>query len=78
MLSCIDNFIYKTLYLMIISDRKSYHHARKDLIWQVAMDEEMNSLQKNTTWELVSLPTGRKLVQYKWVFQSKVAADGRT
>ena len=42
------------------------------------MDEEMNSLQKNTTWELVSLPFGRKLVQCKWVFRTKVAADGRT
>ena len=38
----------------------------------------MNSLQKNTTWELVSLPPGRKLVQCKWVFQTKVDANGRT
>ena len=38
----------------------------------------MNSLQKNTTWELVSLPTGRKLVQCKWVFRKKVSADGST
>ena len=38
----------------------------------------MNSLQKNTTWELVSLPSGRKLVQCKWVFQTNVAADGST
>ena len=38
----------------------------------------MNSLQKNTTWELVSLPPGRKLVQCKWVFRTKVSTDGRT
>ena len=63
---------------MIISDPKSYYHARKDPIWKVSMDEEMNSLQKNTTWELVSLPLGRKLVQYKWVFWKKVDADGST
>ena len=62
---------------MIISDPKSYYHARKDLIWQVSMDEEMNSLQKNIAWELVSLPPGRKLVQCKWVFQNKVSTDGR-
>jgi len=63
---------------MIILDPKSYYHVRNDLRWQVAMDEEMNSLQKNTTWELVSLPPGRKLFQCKWLFQTKVAADGRT
>ena len=37
-----------------------------------AMDEEMNSIQKSTTWELVSLPLGRKLVQCKWVFWNKL------
>ena len=37
----------------------------------------MNSLQKNTAWELVSLPPGRKLVQCKWVFRTNIASDGR-
>ena len=63
---------------MISSYPKSYYHARKDPRWQAAMDEEMNSLQKNATWELVSLPLGRKLVQCKWVFWKKIAADGST
>ena len=33
---------------------------------------------ENTTWELVSLPPGRKLAQCKWVFRTKVASDGST
>ena len=40
------------------------------------MEEEFNSLQENETWELVPLPPKRKLVQCKWVFQKKIAADG--
>ena len=40
------------------------------------MDEEFNSLQKNGTWELVSLPSERKNFQCKWVHQTKVYADG--
>ena len=40
------------------------------------MKEEFSSLQKNNTWELVELPPGRKLVQCKWVFKTKFAADG--
>ena len=40
------------------------------------MQDEFNSLQENETWELVSLPPKRKLVQCKWVFQKKIAADG--
>ena len=78
MLSFIDYLLSEYCYLMVSLDPNSYYHSWKDPRWQVAMDEEMNSLQKNTTWELVSLPSGRKLVQCKWVFQKKVSADGRT
>ena len=77
-LSCPNYLLSETCYLIINYDPKSYYHAQKDPRWQAAMDEEMNSLQKNTTWELVSLPLGRKLVQCKWVFRTKVSADGRT
>jgi len=34
--------------------------------WKKAMEEEMNSLQENKTWELVNLPKGRKALQNKW------------
>ena len=78
MLSCHDYLMFKYCYLMIISDPKSYYHARKDPRWQVSMDEEMKSLQKNTTWELVSLPPGRKLVQCKSLFWTKFDADRST
>ena len=40
------------------------------------MEEEFNSLQKSNTWELVDLPPGRKLVQCKWVYKTKFAANG--
>ena len=73
-----EYLLYETCYLMIILDPNSYYHARKDPRWQASMEEEMNSLQKNATWDLVSLPPGRKLVQCKWVFQKNVAADGST
>ena len=40
------------------------------------MKEEFHSLQKNDTWELVNLPSGRKIVNCKWVFKTKFDADG--
>ncbi|GJR85813.1 retrotransposon protein, putative, ty1-copia subclass [Tanacetum coccineum] len=39
--------------------------------WKAAMKEEMDSLRKNKTWELVDHPAGQKLVSYKWLFKIK-------
>ncbi|GAA0144157.1 transmembrane signal receptor [Lithospermum erythrorhizon] len=39
--------------------------------WPAAMGDEMESLQKNQTWELVRKPTGRKVVTCKWLFKKK-------
>nr|GEW46299.1 zinc finger, CCHC-type [Tanacetum cinerariifolium] len=39
--------------------------------WKAAMEEEMDSLRKNKTWELVDHPAGKKLVSCKWLFKIK-------
>ncbi|MDF3686057.1 reverse transcriptase domain-containing protein [Enterobacter hormaechei] len=44
--------------------------------WIEAMDDEMASLEKKKTWDLVPLPKGRKSVGCKWVFKKKSCADG--
>ena len=36
----------------------------------------MDILQKNETWELVDLPSGKKPVGCKWVFVVKFKGDG--
>ena len=33
------------------------------------MHEEMNSLNKNKTYDLVELPKGKKVLRNKWVFK---------
>ena len=43
----------------------------ENLKWKKAMDEEMKSLHKNQTWELVQLPKGKKAIGCKWVFSKK-------
>ena len=39
--------------------------------WKKAMDEEMQSLRKNETWELAQLPKNKKAIGCKWVFTKK-------
>jgi hypothetical protein len=42
------------------------------ILWKDAMVEEMESLHKNETWDLVKLPSGIKHVSNKWVFKKKM------
>ncbi len=44
--------------------------------WEIAMQEEYNSLVVNNTWSLVPLPKGRNPISCKWVFKIKHGVDG--
>ena len=37
------------------------------------MQDEMESLEKNGTWDLVKLPKNKKSVCFKWIFKRKEA-----
>ncbi|KAH9699236.1 Integrase catalytic domain-containing protein [Citrus sinensis] len=39
--------------------------------WKKAMNEKMQSLHKNETWELVTLPKEKKAIGCKWVYAKK-------
>lgn len=45
-------------------------------LWKVATDEEVASLHKNGTWDLVELPPGVKPIDAKWVLKIKCDAKG--
>jgi hypothetical protein len=44
--------------------------------WDNAMDEEMATLDANTTWELLALPKDKKAIRCNWVYKVKHNADG--
>ena len=39
------------------------------------MESEMDSIEKNQTWELVQLPKGKNALSCKWVYKLKVTSD---
>ncbi len=47
-------------------------------LWKAAVEDEIKSLQKNGTWELVPLPPGRTPIKSKWIFEIKPGYDGIT
>jgi hypothetical protein len=40
------------------------------------MDEELNQIEKNDTWELVQRPNNKNVINTKWVFRNKLNEDG--
>jgi hypothetical protein len=44
--------------------------------WEKAMAIEHESLRKNQTWDLTSLPLGENLIGCKWVYKVKYNANG--
>jgi hypothetical protein len=44
--------------------------------WRLAMQEEMDALTSNGTWELEPTPAGATVLPCKWVFKTKTHADG--
>jgi hypothetical protein len=50
---------------------RSFTEAKRHVAWRVAMQSEMDSVEKNHTWELVDLPRGHSVITLKWVFKLK-------
>jgi hypothetical protein len=48
--------------------------SAKGKLWKDVMVEDMESLHKNETWDLVKLPSGRNIVGRKWVFKKNMNA----
>ncbi|KAL4038580.1 hypothetical protein IC575_002202 [Cucumis melo] len=59
-----------------VCEPANYAEAKKDQRWIAAMEEELSMIEKNKTWILVDIPQDRKVIGVKWVFRTKLNADG--
>lgn len=40
------------------------------------MNEELDQIEKNDTWELVPKPKDKNIIVTKWVFKNKINEEG--
>lgn len=50
--------------------------ANKHSIWKEAMQRKIDALKLNNTWELTSLPKGKKAIGCKWIYKIKRRPNG--
>ncbi|CAL9018208.1 unnamed protein product, partial [Prunus brigantina] len=67
--------IYARCHMTII-EPETYYEAIEDKAWKEAMDAEIETIEKNGTWELVERPTDKPVIGVKWVFKTKLNLDG--
>ncbi|KAL2228848.1 UNVERIFIED_CONTAM: Retrovirus-related Pol polyprotein from transposon RE2 [Sesamum indicum] len=62
--------------LSVLQEPTSSFEAVKHKEWRETMNTELQTLEANNTWKLSSLPAGKRAIGCKWVFKTKLRADG--
>jgi hypothetical protein len=65
------------LALLSMIKQNYFEEANKEEFWNKAMDEELDQIEKNDTWELLPRPNNKNLMGTKWVFRNKLNEDGK-
>ncbi|KAL0448559.1 UNVERIFIED_CONTAM: Retrovirus-related Pol polyprotein from transposon RE1 [Sesamum latifolium] len=55
---------------------KNFSEAVRHEQWKEAMQAEIHALERNNTWRLTTLPAGKHAIGCKWVYKTKLRADG--
>ena len=56
---------------------KNFNEASEDVNWLKSMNEELDQIEKNNTWELVPRPVDKNVIGSKWVFKNKMNEQGQ-
>ncbi|KAD0618050.1 hypothetical protein E3N88_43977 [Mikania micrantha] len=59
-----------------IRDPIIYEEAILKEEWKKAMKEEISSIEKNGTWDLIDAPENKNIVGLKWLYKTKVGKNG--
>uniref|UniRef100_A0A2N9EJL0 CCHC-type domain-containing protein n=1 Tax=Fagus sylvatica TaxID=28930 RepID=A0A2N9EJL0_FAGSY len=62
--------------VLSLHEPHTYREACTNPLWQQAMTEELQALEKTHTWDLVDLPHGKSAIGCKWVYKIKTKSDG--
>jgi hypothetical protein len=64
------------LALFVDTEPISYVEASTHHEWREGMQDEIDAIERNHTWELVKLPPHKKAIVVKWIYKIKHMPDG--
>ncbi|KAL0352138.1 UNVERIFIED_CONTAM: Retrovirus-related Pol polyprotein from transposon TNT 1-94 [Sesamum calycinum] len=67
--------IYETCNFIML-EPENFEIAVKHKVWVQAMEEEIKMIEKNNTWELADRPKDKEVIGVKWIYKTKLNADG--
>lgn len=62
--------------LMAESEPITLDQALSNLKWKEAMVDELRSIEKTETWQMVNLPSNKRAIDVKWVYKTKMKPNG--
>jgi hypothetical protein len=63
--------LIEELNLMSTGESCTFAEAEQDAAWQTTMQEEIDSVKRNQTWELADQPQGHRAITLTWVYKLK-------
>jgi hypothetical protein len=58
------------------TEPQTFAQAVDHQFWREAMVEEYDSIVRNDVWDVVPRPVGKSVVTSRWLYKTKIAADG--
>jgi hypothetical protein len=72
-----DRIDLQSNFYLFTQDPIYFEDAIKEEHWINAMNDEMESIEENDTWDLVDLPKEKECIGVKWVYKTKYKANGK-
>jgi hypothetical protein len=63
--------------MLSLIELKSVKEAVKSKDWIKSMNEELDQIEKNQTWELVPRSKNKNVIGTKWIFKNKLNENGK-
>jgi hypothetical protein len=73
----LDDFEQHNLFALMSCQPTSFKEEAKEPHWVQAMNQQIDSIEKNKTWDLVDFPSHKKSIGVKWVYKTKLNEKGQ-